>query len=77
MCEGYYVLYGSEMWAVKVEQVQRIKRAEMPKVRWMCGTKVADRIANEELGQRLGLHSVKKEMETSKMVGIYCEKKGV
>jgi hypothetical protein len=48
-CVRSTMLYGSETWAVKVEQVQRMERTEMQMVRWMCGTKLADRIANDKL----------------------------
>ena len=32
------MLYGSETWAVRVDDVNRLIRAEMITVRWMCGT---------------------------------------
>jgi hypothetical protein len=66
-CVRSTLLYGSETWAVKVEQVQRMERTEMQMVRWMCGTKLADRIANDELRQRLGIESVKTEMKRRRL----------
>ena len=57
-CVRSTMLYGSETWAVKVEQVQRMERTEMQMVRWMCGTKLRDRITNAELRSRLGIESV-------------------
>jgi hypothetical protein len=58
-CVRSTFLYGSETWAVKVEQVQRMERTEMQMVRWMCGVKLRDRIPNEELRRRMGIESVK------------------
>ena len=44
-----WMLYGSETWAVKEENVQRIERAEMQMVRSMCGVNLRERKRNEEL----------------------------
>lgn len=61
-CVRSTLLYGSETWAVKVEQVQRMERTEMQMVRWMCGVKLRDRIPNEELRGRMGIESVKEAL---------------
>ena len=36
-CVRSVMLYGSETWAVKVEDTRRLERTEMKMVRWMCG----------------------------------------
>jgi hypothetical protein len=66
-CVRSTLLYGSETWAVKVEQVQRMERTEMQMVRWMCGTKLSDRIPNEELRGRLGIESVKDALKRRRL----------
>jgi len=44
------VLYGSETWPVRKENVVALQRAEMRMVRWMCGIKLKDRLPRERLG---------------------------
>jgi hypothetical protein len=52
------MMYGSETWAMKVEDMQRLERAEKMMTRWMCRVTVKARKGNEELRQRLGVMSV-------------------
>lgn len=52
------MMYGSETWAMKVEDMQRMERAEKMMVRWMCGVTLRDRKTSEELRQRLNIVSV-------------------
>src|ERR1700761_9094090 len=49
------MVYGSETWATKVADVQRLERNEMMMVRWMCGASLKDRKSNQELLDRLGI----------------------
>ena len=49
------MMYGSETWAMKVEDMQRLERAEKMMIRWMCGVTLKDRKGSEELRQRLGI----------------------
>ena len=52
------MMYGSETWAMKVEDMQRLERTEKMMIRWMCGVTLKDRKTTEELRQRLGIVSV-------------------
>src|SRR5260221_13406436 len=52
------MVYGSETWAMKVEDMQRLERAKRMMVRWMCGVTLKDRKTNEELLGRLGIECV-------------------
>ena len=47
------VMYDSETWPMKVEDRQRLERAEKMMVRWMCGVTLKNRITSEELRNRL------------------------
>jgi len=38
------LLYGSETWAMKVEDDNQLERAEQAMTRWMCGVSLRDRI---------------------------------
>ena len=50
--------YGSETWALKVEHEERLNRAEMRMIRWMCGVSLRDRKTSAELRQRMGVEAI-------------------
>ena len=54
-CVQRVMVYGSETWPMKVEDVQRLERTERMMVRWMCGVRLNNRISSEELNGRLGI----------------------
>ena len=47
-CVQRVMVYGSETWPMKVEDVQRLERTERMMVRWMCGVRLKKRISSEE-----------------------------
>ena len=51
-------MYGSETWAMKVDDMQRLRRTENNMARWMSGVTIKDRKTSEELRQGLGIESV-------------------
>ena len=57
-CVQRVLVYGSETWAMKMEDTHRLERAERMMVRWMCGVNLKDRISSEELNKRLGVERV-------------------
>ena len=57
-CVQSVLVYASETWAMKVEDMQRLERTERTMVRWMCGVTLKHRIASKELNCRLGIESV-------------------
>jgi len=52
------VLYGSETWPVRKENVVALQRAEMRMVRSICGVKLKDRLPSKELRERLGIDDI-------------------
>jgi hypothetical protein len=50
------LVYGSETWATKVEDMQKLERTERMMVRWMCGVRRG--ISSRELNLRLGIECV-------------------
>ena len=52
------MLHGSETWPVRKENVVALQRAEVRMVRWMCGTKLKDRLPSKELRERLGIDDI-------------------
>jgi hypothetical protein len=57
-CVQSVLIYGSETWAMKVEDTQRLERTERMMVRWMCGFTLRHRKSSEELNGRLGIECV-------------------
>jgi len=57
-CVQCVMTYGSETWAMKVEDMQRLERTEKMMIRWMCGVTLKDRKSSVELINKLGIESV-------------------
>jgi hypothetical protein len=57
-CVQSVMIYGSETWAMKVEDMDRLERTERMMVRWMSGVSLKDRKSSKELLERLGIESV-------------------
>jgi hypothetical protein len=48
-CVQRVMVYGSETWVAKVEDVRILVRTERAMVRWMCGVTSKDRKSSDEL----------------------------
>jgi len=57
-CVRSSMLYGSETWPVRKENVVALQRAEMRMVRWMFGIKLKDRLPSKELREKLGVDDI-------------------
>ena len=57
-CVWSKMVYGSETWSMKVEDKQKLERAENAMLRWMCGVTIKDRISTAELGGCLSICSI-------------------
>src|ERR1700755_1816350 len=66
-CVRTVMVYGSETWAVRVENMRRLERAERLMVRWMCGVTIKARKPSEELLERLGIESVVEVVRRSRL----------
>ena len=66
-CVRTVMVYGSETWAVRVEDMRRLERAERMMVRWMCGVTVKARKHSEELLERLGIESIADVVRRSRL----------
>ena len=58
-CLRSSMIYGSETRPMKVEDKQRLERAERTMVTHMCGVTLKDKKSSEELRKRLGIDSVR------------------
>jgi len=54
-CVQRVMVYGSETWAAKVEDVRRLVRTERAMVRWVCGVTLKDRKSSRDLLDGLGV----------------------
>ena len=57
-CVRRSMLYGSETWAMKVEDLRRLMTAERRMVRWMFGVSLKDKISSQDLLCRLKLEDI-------------------
>ena len=61
-CVRRALIYGSETWPVRSEDIDRMERNEMKMARWICGVRLQDRVSNVELRRRLGIKGINEEM---------------
>lgn len=66
-CVRSAMVYGSETWAMKVEDLHRLERTERMMVRWMCGVTLKDRKGSEDLLGRLGIESIAEVVRRSRL----------
>lgn len=64
VCVQRVLVYGSETWPVKVEDIHRLERMM---VRWMCGVSLKSGCRSDELRKRLGVESVSDIMRRSRL----------
>src|SRR3989441_8722734 len=57
-CVQRVLVYGSETWPMKVDDMQRLVRTENNMVRWMSGVTLNDKRSSEELRCGLGIVGV-------------------
>ena len=57
LCMQRVMVYGSETWPMRVEELRRLERAERM-IRWMCGVTLKDRCKSEKLMKRLSVEDV-------------------
>ena len=39
------MLYGSEAWPVKEEDIKRLERNDVRMIRWICGVRLNDKVS--------------------------------
>ena len=57
-CVQRVLVYGSETWPMRVDDLQRLERTERMMVRWMCGVSLKSRMSSRELNERMGVVDV-------------------
>ena len=56
------MLYGSETWATKIEDIRKMQRSEMRMLRWMTGVSLSERKSNECVRSMLTIDDVAEVM---------------
>ncbi len=51
-------LYGSETWATKVDDLQKLERNDMRMIRWICNVSLKDGHSSDQLRDRLKLDRI-------------------
>ena len=57
------MLYGSETWPTKIEDIRKIQRSEMRILRWMAGVSLSERESNECVRSMLAIDDVAEVMQ--------------
>ena len=52
------MLYGSETWPTKVEDIRKIQRSEMRMLRWMTGVSLSERKSIEWVRSMLAIDDI-------------------
>ncbi|XP_057312797.1 uncharacterized protein LOC130654265 [Hydractinia symbiolongicarpus] len=66
-CVRSVMLYGSETWAVKQEDLDRLERNDMRMVRWMCNASLRDKKSSDELRSRLSIRRIKDVIQVRRL----------
>ena len=66
-CVQRVLVYGSETWPMKVNDMQRLVRTENSMVRWMSGVTLKDRRPSEKLRLGLGIEGVEEVVRRGRL----------
>ena len=61
------LLYGSEAWQIKQENVIRLERNDARMVTWMCNFSPGDMISAEEIRDRLKLKGISEYLQDKRL----------
>ena len=77
-CVQSVLIYGTETWAMKAENLRSLERTERMMVRWVCGVSLKDRKRSEDLYSLLGIQSMAKVVRNGRLrwFGIVERKNG-
>ena len=62
-CTRPAMLYGSETWPTKIEDIKKIQRSEMRMLRWMTGVSLSERKSNECVRSMLAINDIAEVMQ--------------
>ena len=66
-CIRPVMLYGSETWPTKIEDIRKMQRSEMRMLRWMTGVSLSERKSNECVRSMLAIDDVAEVMRRNRL----------
>ena len=66
-CIRPVMLYGSETWPTKVDDMRKMQRSEMRMLRWMTGVSLSERKSNECVRSMLAIDDVAEVMRRNRL----------
>ena len=66
-CVQSVLIYGTETWAMKADDLRSLERTESMMVRWTCGVSLKDRRRSEDLFNLLGIKCVADVVKRGKL----------
>ena len=67
ICKRPAMLYGSETWPTKIEDIRKIQRSEMKMLRWMTGVSLSERKSNECVRSILAIDDIAEVMQRNRL----------
>ena len=67
ICIRPVMLYGSETWTTKIEDIRKIQRSEMRTLRWMTGVSLSERKSNECVRSMLAIDDIADVMRPNRL----------
>ena len=61
------MLYGSETWPTKIDDIRKMQRSEMRMLRWMTGVSLSERKSNECVRNMLAIDDVAEVMRRNRL----------
>ena len=61
------MLYGSETWPTKIEDIRKMQRSEMRMLRWMAGVSLSERKNNECVRSMLAIDDIAELMQQNRL----------
>ena len=66
-CVRRVMVYGSETWPFKVQDITRMSRADKMMIRWMCNVSLKDGRSSDELRDRLGIPNITEVLRKNRL----------
>ena len=66
-CVRSVMLHASETWAPTADDMRRLSRNDNAMVRWICSTRLSDRVSSEHLRNRLAICSIEDAVSWSRL----------
>ena len=61
------MLYSSETWSLTTPSLNRLKRNDSARIRWICKARVEDRISAEKLHAKLGIQNIESALRCHRL----------